>query len=422
MGEREPTGKGKGMELVAFYQRLLHPAGPWRVTRAELAAAGDRVDVWLEHAPGVNLACPECGRACPVYDHTGEREWQHLDTCEAVTVVHARLPRVNCGAHGVVQVAAPWAAGSSHFTVGLERRGITTLLECSLEGAARLTGLSWDELAGMLTRAVERGLARRAPGLPARVGIDEKAVFKRHKYCTLITDLDGGRVVEVLEGRKLKDLEGWFAAQGEPLAKVRDVALDMSAGYAKLMTRFAPQAALSFDHFHVTQLVGHAVDEVRKAEQAQITDPERHQWFFRARFLPLYNAENVPEKRQAQFAELKQVAVKTARAWALKENFRELWHCQTAEAAEAFFRKWYWWATHSRLAPMCKAAHTLKRHWQGIVNAITHRVTNACTEGLNSKIEKVKRDAYGFRNKARLRLAILFHCGGLDLYPHPAPG
>ena len=139
--------------------------------------------------------------------------------------------------------------------------------------------------------------------------------------------------------------------------------------------------------------------------------------FFRSRFLFLYNEENVPAGRAEQFKRLKSVAVKTGRAWAIKEQFRELWRCKDEAEAEAFFKKWYWWATHSRLEPMRKVAHTVKNHWQGVVNAIVHNVTNACTEGLNNKIEKIKRDAFGFRNKAKLRIAILFHCGGLDLYP-----
>jgi transposase len=163
--------------------------------------------------------------------------------------------------------------------------------------------------------------------------------------------------------------------------------------------------------------VNQAVDEVRKQEQRNMADEDDPTGLFRAHYLFLYNQENVPPKRADQFAQLKEKALKTGRAWALKENFRELWKCPTTESAEAFFKKWFWWATHSRLEPMRKAAYTIKNHWQGIVNAITKKVSNACTEGLNNKIEKIKRDAFGFRNKKRFRTAILFHCGGLSLSP-----
>ena len=112
---------------------------------------------------------------------------------------------------------------------------------------------------------------------------------------------------------------------------------------------------------------------------------------------------------------------KTARAWAIKENLRDMWTtCPDKEETPKYFKHWYWWATHSRIPVMAKAAHTLKNHFYGIVAAIEHGVSNALTEGLNSKIEAVKRSACGFKNKESLRNAILFHCGKLNLLPEAA--
>jgi transposase len=280
-----------------------------------------------------------------------------------------------------------------------------------------LTRFSWDEIDRLMRTAVERGMARRGPELPRRLGIDEKAVFKRHKYATIIADLDGGRVVDVVDQRSIEAVKPWFAERKEALAAVQSVAMDMNAGYAAVVAETMPQAEVCFDHFHVTMAMNKAVDEVRKAEQKEIEDKEERSQFFRSRFLFLYNHENIPAHRVERFEQLRRLAVRTGRAWAIKENLRELWRCGTREAAEAFFKKWFWWATHSRLEPVRKAAHTIRNHWQGVLNAIVCRVTNACTEGLNSKIEKVKRDAFGLRSRARLRIAILFHCGGLDLQP-----
>lgn len=358
-----------------------------------------------------------CATALPVYDHVPERAWRHLDTCDYQTWCHARLPRVCCPQHGILQAKAPLSDGSARQTCAMERRCIDTLAECSREGAAKLTGLSWDEMDGVMERSVERGMARRPPELPTQLGIDEKCVFARHKYVTILADLAEGTVTDVLDKRTIDAIKPWFAERKDQLGAVERVAMDMSAGYANVITEMIPDAEICYDHFHVTAKVTGAVDAVRKLEQAEMNQGEERTEFFRARFLFLYNQENVPERRVEQFQKLKATAIKTSRAWAIKEQFRELWNCQSEEEAEAFFKQWYWWATHCRLEPMRKVAHTIKNHWQGIVNAIVHKVTNACTEGLNNKIEKIKRDAFGFRNKAKLRIAILFHCGGLDLYP-----
>ena len=405
------------MDVVPFYQMMVKPPLPWKVTRVEVHPEIRRVDVWLEHGSGFLFTCPECAEPLAVYDHTRERAWRHLDTCDYETWLHAELPRVSCAEHGTLQVKPPLSDGRSHFTCAMECRCIDTLAECSRKGAASLTGLSWDEMDAVMTRAVDRGMNRRSPELPEWLGIDEKSVFARHKYFTIITDLKEGHVLDVIDKRTVKAVEPWFGQHKEWLGGVKTVAMDMSASYANVVSSMIPHAEICYDHFHVTMKVNQAVDEVRKLEQRQMAAGEDRRDFFRSRFLFLYNKENVPDHRAAQFQQLKATAVKTGRAWAIKENFREIWRCPTAETAVAFFKKWYWWATHSRLEPMRNAAHTIKNHWQGVANAITHRITNACTEGLNNKIEQIKRDAFGFRIKEKFRIAILFHCGGLDLHP-----
>ena len=87
------------------------------------------------------------------------------------------------------------------------------------------------------------------------------------------------------------------------------------------------------------------------------------------------------------------------------------------EEAQTFWKRWFRWATHSRLKPIREVAHLIKRHLANVLTYIMHPITNAVSEGLNSKIQTIKKRAYGFRNKDRFKIAIYFHCGGLNLYP-----
>jgi len=105
------------------------------------------------------------------------------------------------------------------------------------------------------------------------------------------------------------------------------------------------------------------------------------------------------------------------RAWAIKEALRRLWQYTYPESGRKFWKRWYFWATHSRLAPVKAAAETIRRHIDNILTYYQHPVTNAMSEGLNSKIQKIKSMACGFRNMDNFKTAIYFHCGGLDLYP-----
>ena len=109
--------------------------------------------------------------------------------------------------------------------------------------------------------------------------------------------------------------------------------------------------------------------------------------------------------------------IKTARACALKEQADRLWDYSYAGAARRHFVWWYRWATHSRLKPMIEKARMLKRHLGNILTYLKHRITNACSESLNAKIQWVKYTARGFRNTKNFQTAILFHCGDLDLAP-----
>jgi len=66
---------------------------------------------------------------------------------------------------------------------------------------------------------------------------------------------------------------------------------------------------------------------------------------------------------------------------------------------------------------MVHAARTLKRHGAGLMSYFSHRVSNAGTEGLNSRIQAIRVSARGYRNREHFKTAIWFHLGGLQLYP-----
>jgi len=108
----------------------------------------------------------------------------------------------------------------------------------------------------------------------------------------------------------------------------------------------------------------------------------------------------------------------------IKESLRRLWNYHRRGWAQRHWRRWYFWATHSRLQPVIDAAKTLKRHEAGLLSSFAHRITNAGAESLNSRIQAIRVAARGYRNRNNFKTAIYFHCGGLQLYPqtHGIPG
>lgn len=409
------------MEDRTLYQAILGLAEPWVVERVELCEAEHAVHVFVEAAAGTTFTCPDCGAPGPVYDHA-ERHWRHLDTCQFTTLLVARVPRVQCGTHGVKTVRVPWAEKGSRFTLLFERLAIAWLHEATPTAVARRLGLTWDEARGMQERAVRRGLARRSHAPVARIGIDEKSFLKRHQYVSIVVDLDKPRVLHVADDRRADSLVPYFQGLSEAeRTGITAIAMDMWEPYRKMVREQVPdgERKIVFDKFHILQHVGVAVDTVRKAESRALAAAgdttlkgTKYAW--------LRNPARFTRKAWRAFAALRESTLQSARAWAIKESLRHLWDYTYIGAARTFFKRWYWWATHSRLAPIIKVARMLKAHLENILTYLTHRITNAVTEGLNAKIQWIKFGARGFRNRDSFKTAILFHCGGLDLEPRSA--
>ena len=115
--------------------------------------------------------CPDCHAEAPIHDHQ-ERSWRHLDTCQFRTLIHARVPRLKCPTHGIRQLQVPWAEPGSQFTALFEALAIDWLKQASVSAVARHLRITWDETAGIQSRAVKRGLARRAQVSPKYVGVE----------------------------------------------------------------------------------------------------------------------------------------------------------------------------------------------------------------------------------------------------------
>lgn len=363
--------------------------------------------------------CPECQAVVPGYDRK-ERRWRHLDTCQFTTWIVAEVPRVECPTHGVKQLRVPWAEPGSQFTALFERFAIDVLQECAVQGGADLLRISWDEAWGIEERAVRRGLARRGHDVVAHLGVDERAIAKHHKYLTVVADLDRSRVLYLAEDRKEESLDGfWPTLSPAQQEGIQAIAMDMWEPYIQSTREHLEDAAtkIVFDKFHIEKHLHEAVDKVRKAEHRALrkADDDR---LTGTKYLWLMLPHRMTAAQRQTFRLLKASELDVARAWTLKERFRQFWGYVYPRAATTFFTRWFWHVTHSRLQPMAKVAWLIRTHFVNILTYLTHHLTNAGLEAVNATIQWVKKTARGFRNVEHFKTAIYFHCGGLDLYPH----
>jgi transposase len=190
----------------------------------------------------------------------------------------------------------------------------------------------------------------------------------------------------------------------------------MWLAYANAIGQALPQAHIVHDRFHISQHLNAAVDKVRRQEN-KVLNKAGDERLKGSKYLWLSNEENLGDEARERFEHLKHADLKAARAWAIKELFKQFWTYTYAGCAKRHFEQWYSWAIRSRLEPIKEKARMIKNHLPNLLNYFKHPISNAVAEGLNSKIQTVKANARGYRSFDGFRNSILFYCGGLDMAP-----
>ena len=400
------------MRDTSLLQLALALSPPWTVSRADFDAEAHRLDIQIDFPPGSRFACPTCGAAdCPAYD-TVRKTWRHLNFFQHQAYLTARVPRIRCETCGVKTVNVPWSRPDSGFTLLFEALVMTMVSAMPLAAVARIVGEHDTRLWRVIHHYVEQGRARMDAADVTDIAIDETAARRGHDYITLFVDIDQARVLFATEGKDADTVAAFaddLAAHGGDPEAIEEVCIDMSPAFIKGVTENLPNAAITFDKFHAVKIINHAVDQVRRAEQ------KRQSLLRGTRYIWLRNPANLSERQKVTLESLPTRHLKTARAYQIRLAFQELYEQPSAEAAAGFLKKWYFWATHSRLEPVIDAAHTVKRHWDGILRWFDSKIANGLIEGINSLVQAAKSKARGYRSIRNLKAMVYLLAGKLDM-------
>jgi transposase len=403
------------MRDTSLLQLALGIVPPWTVTGSEFDAAARRLDIHIDFAAGSRFGCPHCDAAhCPVHD-TEQMTWRHLNFFQHQAYLHARVPRVRCTRCGVRKVSVPWAREGGGFTLLFEALIMALVSAMPVNAVARLVGEHDTRLWRVIHHYVERARARTELSAVTRVAIDETAARRGHNYITLFVDIDQARVVFATEGKDAATVAAFaddLAAHGGDPDAVAEVCIDMSPGFIKGTADNLPNAAVTFDKFHAVKIVNDAVDQVRRAERKAQT------LLAGTRYLWLRNPDKLSERQRVMLEDLPMRHLKTARAWRIRLAFQDFYHQPTTTAGAAYLKRWYFWATHSRLPPIIDAAHTVRRHWDGILRWFHSKIANGLIEGINSLVQAAKAKARGYRSSRNLTAIVYLLAGKLDLRLH----
>lgn len=405
------------MQAEELYSQILGINDPWEISSVSLSDSDSSVTVHLSHAPGISFSCPTCGDSCKVYDHSPERTWRHLDTCQYYTYLKTRLPRVNCPKCGIQQVRTSWCSPNSRFTLLFTSYAVACLRNSQvISRTAEQLRLSQRQLSYLLRCVVDKGMTAREVSAAEceYLAIDEKSCKKGHKYVTIIYSQKGGRVLAVAEDRTIESVKKAYqeALKDLPEAQVTAVSMDMWAAFASVTQEVLPTASIVHDRFHVVSYLNDAVDTTRKKENKQLITAG-NDVLKKTKYLWLTNPENLSTKQKEHWDIVaKNPELATYRAWQLKENFKQFFEAKTPQAAQKFFDTWHEKVTQLANAPLQKVATMLKEHLNGLLTYAQNPISNAIAEGTNSIIQQIKAKARGFNSPTAFRYAILFYCGG----------
>ena len=405
--------------LAALFERSMGLGPEWEVADVWFEQRGgdrDRLHIRVARVPGEAVGCPRCGRRCGVYD-TRERSWRHLDIWQYETVVHCAVPRADCLEHGPSTVGMPWELRpGSRFTSLFEAQVLVMAMPgMTVSAIASLVREGQGRIWRMLGRAVAEARAAADYSGVTRVGVDDTSRARGQTYVSVMCDLDAGRVVAMTEGRDRgapARLCAQLEARGGDASAVAEVTRDMAEAYSLGCADAMPGAAQTVDRFHVMQLLGRAVDRTRCAEAR--SSEEKRALLRGTKYCWLKRPENLTERQAAKKAALAPMRLLTARACAMAEEMRAIYGLPDRAEASLALRSPISWMRHSNVPEMKRAALTLRKEGEGILNWWSRSSTNALLEGLNSVIQSIKRAARGFRFVANLETMVFLRLGKLD--------
>ncbi|HEV3443190.1 MAG TPA: ISL3 family transposase [Gemmataceae bacterium] len=360
--------------------------------------------------PRERWRCPDCGSA-EVWGQGGvERTFRLVPIGPRPALLSFKVPRVYCfDCQRTRQVKLGFADPNKHYTRAFERYVLELSRHMTIQDVAQHLQVSWDTVKDIQARSLQRRFGKPRLHKLKQIAIDEIAIGKGHHYLTVVLNLLSGAVVFVGDGKGAEALAPFWKRLRRARAKVEAVATDMSAAYTRAVRENLPRAVHVFDHFHVIKLFNDKLSAFRRELYHQAQSDHDRQILKGTRWLLLKNPENLDRERDElrRLEQALRLNTPLATAYFLKEDLRQIWMQPNKRTARRVLRDWLARARVSGIRMLSAFADTLETHQEGILAYYDYRISTGALEGTNTKIQAMKRQAYGFRDHEFFKLKIL---------------
>ena len=345
--------------------------------------------------------CRGCNRSTPHIHDTSLRRVRERDLLNWKVWLDVPVRRLRCSSCGIMTEKIDWLPERQRYTSTLSAWVESLVRLLPIKHVASLTGLHWHTIKNIDYRRLLREVHEPQRHSLRRLMMDEFALFKGHRYATVVADADTQQVLWVGEGRSRAAFRPFFTWLGpEGCAAIESVAMDMNTAFDLEVREHCPQAQVVYDLFHVVAKFGREViDRVRVDQANQLRDnPKSRQVIKRSRWLLLRNPENLPAGHDVRLSELLEANQPLNTVYVMKTALKELWYAPTEQEASQRWNDWYRQSQESGIKALKQFAEKLKGYVGGIIASATHRLNTSVLEGMNNKIKVIKRMAYGYRD------------------------
>lgn len=396
-------------------EKLLHIPEPWYIERSDFDLELKQLDIYVRSRKRALFACSHCGaEGQPVLGIAAkDRTWRHLNFFEYPCYLHAELPKTHCGhCHRTMRVHVPWALDKPkhYFTLHFDALIMKLAKDMPMNAISRLVNEHDTRLWRILHYYVDHAIASQDLSYVTQISTDETSAKRGHNYITIFMDPEQKNVICVAVGR---DSSTWdlckerLESQGGKATNITELCMDMSPAFMKGAATHFPEAAITFDKFHVIQAVNEAVDEVRRREQKNCETLKN------TRYIWLKNEQNLTPAQKEKLDKLKDCELDTAKAYRMRWCLQKIYQYPPS-IAPAVLQDWIQWGLRCRLEPMVQVAKMLQRHFNGVVRWFTSKLTNGLLEGTNSLFQAAKRKARGYRSDKNIIALVYLLAGKLS--------
>jgi transposase len=377
----------------------------------------------LEPYKGLKAKCSGCGKMHEKGYHSFHKiSVEDLRVFELRTYLTVKRRRYRCSKNNKIYVEEipwikKWSRVTSRFAETINRlTAITTNQE-----AGWYLGLN-DEVVYRIDKEIlEEKAKEKLTPVPAGINlsVDEVSYLKYHRYLTNVIDTDRRLVIWNDKGRKAEVLDRYYEGIGKiNCEKIESVALDGARTYISSTNKYAVNALIVYDKFHIMQKLNHAVDSVRLEELHKAHKTENKELIeltnCRQRFILLKSHKNLTDKQSEYLEKLCKINEPIYKAMLLKESFLQIYAQETIDKSEDTLKNWIKTAENSTLKIFQELAKSFTDKMTYILNWFKRKISSAISEGFNNKIKRLKRMAYGYKDIEYFKLKIHQHCGLLN--------